>query len=510
MLSAITSGVTRQGGCVSRVTCCLVVVGAFLGSAGAWAADPAVEEARGAYLAGVKFIEAGDYAAAVKAFTDVLARYPRFEEAYYGRGLAYANSMQPALAIVDYTQAIKLNPKDKRYYVNRAAAYLHLESDDRARDAKEALRDCESALALDPDYYEAYFARALARDRLGELDKSLEDYSHLLEKFPGNPQNKETLANRGTVYNKLGQNDKELQDYNAALALDPTHHGARFNRGAAFMDLGEYDKAIADFTRLIELRPDDAPAYGQRGLAYMRMREYKKAMADIDKALALDPKSETARFNRALVLSKLGRDAESAEAFSKIIALKPSDGQAYLSRGEAYERTGQMQAAAKDLDQAVLLDPKNPWSWATRGLFRFRRGEYDETSEDLVKALELKPDQMYWQAFLFLARERAGKDGKAKLSAFRKSRQTEEWPLPVIDMLLGTTSVTDCLSAAKDANAEGDKEKKCEAFYFVGELHILAGDRKQAAEFFGKCIDTGLSGFIGYEGAKAELERLGK
>jgi len=42
---------------------------------------------------------------------------------YYDRGLAYDDQEQNELAIRDYNDAIRLNPKDARHFLNRAGAY---------------------------------------------------------------------------------------------------------------------------------------------------------------------------------------------------------------------------------------------------------------------------------------------------------------------------------------------------------------------------------------------------
>ena len=57
-----------------------------------------------------------------------------FKERYYRK------------AIGGYTEAIELNPKDKTFYSNRAAAYMKLNL------YAEAAEDCESATKIDPKF----------------------------------------------------------------------------------------------------------------------------------------------------------------------------------------------------------------------------------------------------------------------------------------------------------------------------------------------------------------------
>ncbi len=127
-----------------------------------------------------------EYAAAIKAFTSAIALNPNYEEAYYGRGIAFYEKRQYDKAIKDFSKSIDLNRNgdifDKIYkanaYFNRGNAYFAKDQDD------NAIADYSRAIALNPNYFEAYF-------------------------------------NRGVVYKSKGQNNKALEDYNTAIAINP-------------------------------------------------------------------------------------------------------------------------------------------------------------------------------------------------------------------------------------------------------------------------------------------------
>lgn len=58
------------------------------------------------------------------------------------------------LAIDEYTKAIEFNPCEPIFYSNRAAAWMHLKSED-ANALSNAEKDCLKALELDPKYTKA-------------------------------------------------------------------------------------------------------------------------------------------------------------------------------------------------------------------------------------------------------------------------------------------------------------------------------------------------------------------
>ena len=83
-----------------------------------------------------------------------------------------------------------------------------------------------------------------------------------------------------------------------------------------------------------------------------------------------------------------------------------------------------------------------------------------------------------------------------------------DWPGPVIALYLGRASPEQVLAATADKNQNRQRELECEAFFYVGQFHLLSGQRPKAAEFFRKAIETGLTDFIEYQSAKVELKRM--
>lgn len=127
-----------------------------------------------------------EYEEAIKAFTAALALNPNYEEAYYGRGIAFYGKRLFDKAIKDFSKAIKLNSNadifDRVYkaraYFNRGNAHFSKGQNDKA------IADYSSAIALDSSYFQAYF-------------------------------------NRSVVYKRNNQNKKRLDDFNQAIAINP-------------------------------------------------------------------------------------------------------------------------------------------------------------------------------------------------------------------------------------------------------------------------------------------------
>ncbi|MGO8691612.1 MAG: tetratricopeptide repeat protein, partial [Thermoguttaceae bacterium] len=81
-------------------------------------ADPAAEAGQ----KGRSCLSRQDYDAAIAAFTEAIRLDPKKADAYYGRGVAYANQGQYDKEIADCTKAIRLDRKYVAAYYCRGVA----------------------------------------------------------------------------------------------------------------------------------------------------------------------------------------------------------------------------------------------------------------------------------------------------------------------------------------------------------------------------------------------------
>jgi tetratricopeptide (TPR) repeat protein len=181
---------------------------------------------------------------------DRVAAYPREGTAFvpkyaFSRGFAYGAKGDYDHAIVEYSEAIRFDPKYPIAYNNRGAAYSAKGDND------HAIADYTEAIRLNPKVASAYI-------------------------------------NRGRAYHAKGENDHAIADYNTAIKLDSEFAVAYNNRGLAYGAKGDNDHAIADYTKAIRLDPKLANAYANRGRAYRARGENDRAAHDFKEAIRLD------------------------------------------------------------------------------------------------------------------------------------------------------------------------------------------------------------------------------
>jgi tetratricopeptide (TPR) repeat protein len=84
----------------------------------------------------------------------------------------------------------------------------------------------------------------------GQHDRAIEDYNKAIAL---NPNYAEAYYNRGNAYYFKGQYDRAIEEFNKAIALNPNDATAYNNRGLAYGKKGHYDRAISDFQRACDM-----------------------------------------------------------------------------------------------------------------------------------------------------------------------------------------------------------------------------------------------------------------
>jgi hypothetical protein len=149
-----------------------------------------------------------------------------------------------------------------------------------------------------------------------------------------------------------------------------------------------------------------------------------------------------------------------------------------------------------------------------RGCHYYNARYFAESLADFRKSCELGSDvQDYSYYRIWLIRARSGENEAAtqELVSYLKNRKAQnppDWPLQVGRFLAGQISEDDLLNAAANANPQTDREQHCEAYFYAGSKRLFENDKSVAADFFKKCLGTGVTTFEEYHSAEAELKAL--
>jgi CRP-like cAMP-binding protein len=106
------------------------------------------------------------------------------------------------------------------------------------------------------------------------------------------PQLLNTYFRRALANERLGELDKAIQDYNLVISVEPSHHNSYFNRAGLYMTKGKFDSAYKDLCEAIRLDPGNRNYIHSRALLMRRRGHYMTAIQDTIMARAIDLQPE--------------------------------------------------------------------------------------------------------------------------------------------------------------------------------------------------------------------------
>ncbi len=215
-------------------------------------------------------------------------------------------------------RAIALNPGDALALYNRGDAVWNLS------DLKRHSPSYDQAIAVVPDYAEAYCNRGVLLQELKEWDVAL-------------------VSRTG-----------------AALKLTPVFL-TPYRPVNLLRERKKLDMALASYDRAIEIDPTNADAYCNRGIVLIDLRQWDTAFASLNRAIELNPNHAEAHCNHGQLLAIVMRTEAAIASFDRAIALKPDYAEAFRNRGDALVDLKQYVAAIASYDQAILLEPEFPY-----------------------------------------------------------------------------------------------------------------------------------------------------
>lgn len=181
---------------------------------------------------------------------------------------------------------------------------FHLHCLNRAAEAEPFYR---KAIALDPDFKEAWINLGLAAMSGGRPEEALSCQRTALRL---DPDCVDAHNNLGMLHYLQGHIAEAENCFRAALRLRPDHANALLNLGSTRQIQDDVGTAEALFRQALDLGADRARVNSNLALALMEQRRPEEAEACCRQALALRPDYPEARANLALALLTMGRMEE--------------------------------------------------------------------------------------------------------------------------------------------------------------------------------------------------------
>jgi len=191
-------------------------------------------------------------------------------------------------ALEYFNSAIERDPEFALAHTGIAMAYTELAESGtlgRGQARADALAAAARAIAIDPEFGEAYTARGHAR-QLFDYDwaGAEQDYKRALELSPNSA---DTYDFYGRLCYSLNRFDEAIALQERAHELDPLTH--RVDLATALLRAGRFDQAARAAAAAVELDPHDPRAHATLGWALFKTGRTGEGIAGLERAVALLP-----------------------------------------------------------------------------------------------------------------------------------------------------------------------------------------------------------------------------
>jgi tetratricopeptide (TPR) repeat protein len=177
----------------------------------------------------------------------------------------------------------------------------------RAEDAKTAGDWALKALAQDERCGMAWYCLAIAREKAGDFQTSIQCYESALALAP---EHREIAANLGRLAYRMGMREIAEKLFINYLSHVPGEVEASNNLACCQRDQHRYGEAIETLRPVIGANPLNPMLWNTLGTVLTDQGEFGDAVPFFDEALRLDAGFDKARYNRANAKLQLGRPDE--------------------------------------------------------------------------------------------------------------------------------------------------------------------------------------------------------
>ena len=368
----------------------------------------------------------GYYAESANALEEYLKLEPNDSVAEREFAFALAHTARSSHGLEKLASYVNANPRDSVGFYELALA-------ETVSEQNKALNDLNQAIAIDPNFLPARYARAVLNFKMGKPGDSVNDLMFLLER---NPNDYRALDLLGEAHTALKQDQEAVIVFRRAVRLAPEdprilmHYSRALLRvdqpgesKAVLLKLGQlgvsyrpvklFDSASApaqdettDSIRSLERKArensEDINLMVRLAEAQLAKGEVEKALASFDKLLELTPDG-TILASCGKELLESNQYTEARKFLEKALASPIPSPDIRLDFAIALFHTSGAEAALSNLDQMPIAERQGDW-YLLAAQLQGSMGRFKEAIANLNQGLAASPNRpdLFFEAARFL------------------------------------------------------------------------------------------------------------
>lgn len=248
------------------------------------------------FTQGIEAYQAGDYAAAERAFQEVLNQEPYSSEAMLNLGNVYFQDERFQEAEALWLKAVRINPMEDKAYLNLGNLYYSRESYQKAVDYWKIFQK------LHPEHATIHLNLGLAYEALCRMFEAFQYYNRFLalqQRGKDYVQLKRKLLEaervashnikQAEMYMRRGMLEQAREAYEKTVSIVPLHSKIYQHYGTVLYRLNQLKEAAHWYERAVAQAPEDSGIYANLGVIYEKLTERFQALWAYFTAIKLDP-----------------------------------------------------------------------------------------------------------------------------------------------------------------------------------------------------------------------------
>ena len=204
---------------------------------------------------------------------------------HYQMGLSYLGERNFTSALIELTEAEKLDPDNPDLLYSLGMAYIGKRRPDLAE------QRLQKAIMLKPNNSAARNDLGLAYLELKQWDSAIQQFK--LVKDDIFYENSDSAAmNLGLAYLGKGDYPKALEELRALAVANPRNPRLRLSLGRVWFAMEKTDQAIAEYRKALEIYSDYGAAHYYLGLANLKLNNVADARASFKEAVRIIPDTD--------------------------------------------------------------------------------------------------------------------------------------------------------------------------------------------------------------------------